>query len=196
MRQIAAQDITKAVKKMCIEAAFDLGEDVLTALKNARKTESSETGKEIFDQLLENAEVARNERLPLCQDTGVAILFVERGESATVTDGGMYEAITQGVKEGYAEGYLRKSMVAHPLKRVNTGDNTPAIIHTEMVPGDRIKITFMAKGGGMREHERSQDPHPCRWYSRHQEVCAPAGSGGRVKSLSPDHSWSGDWGEL
>lgn len=148
MRTIETQVITKAVKQLCMESNYALKDDVAGALRKAREQEVSETGKEILRQLLENAEIARKESLPLCQDTGVAVFFVEIGQEVAISGGSLSDAVNQGVREGYGEGFLRKSMVAHPLKRVNTGDNTPAIIHSESVPGDRLKITFMAKGGG------------------------------------------------
>jgi len=148
MRLIESQTIVQAVKNLCIEANYNLKEDVTAALRMAREREKSETGREILGQLLENAEIARKDGYPLCQDTGVAVFFIEMGQEVSVTGAGLYEAVNQGVREGYEKGFLRKSMVVHPLKRVNTGDNTPAIIHMECVPGDRIKIDFMAKGGG------------------------------------------------
>jgi len=148
MRQIDKQTIVHAVKNLCIEANYNLKEDLTSALRMAREREKSEIGREVLGQLLENAEIARKDLYPLCQDTGVAVFFIEMGQEVSVTGGGLYDAINQGVREGYSEGFLRKSIVVHPLKRVNTGDNTPAIIHLEIVPGDKIKIDFMAKGGG------------------------------------------------
>jgi len=148
MRLIESQTIVQAVKSLCIEANYNLKEDVTSSLRMAREREKSETGREILGQLLENAEIARKDGYPLCQDTGVAVFFIEMGQEVSISGAGLYDAINQGVREGYAEGFLRNSMVVHPLKRVNTGDNTPAIIHLESVPGDKIKIDFMAKGGG------------------------------------------------
>jgi len=148
MRQIDKQTIVHAVKNLCIEANYNLKEDLTSALRMAREREKSEIGREILGQLLENAEIAKKDLYPLCQDTGVAVFFIEMGQEVSVIGGGLYDAINQGVRDGYSEGFLRKSIVVHPLKRVNTGDNTPAIIHLEIVPGDKIKIDFMAKGGG------------------------------------------------
>lgn len=148
MKEIDAQRVIDAVKDLCIAANCDLSEDVLTAIKNAQEKEESPVGKEILKLLIENAEVARSEKLPICQDTGVAVVFVELGDEVKVVNGDIRTAINEGVKRGYTEGYLRKSMVKSPLNRVNTGDNTPAIIHFEPVKGDKLKITILPKGGG------------------------------------------------
>lgn len=148
MKEIDAQRVIDAVKDLCIAANCDLSEDVLTAIKNAQEKEESPVGKEILKLLIENAEVARSEKLPICQDTGVAVVFVELGDEVKIVNGDIRTAINEGVKRGYTEGYLRKSMVKSPLNRVNTGDNTPAIIHFEPVKGDKLKITILPKGGG------------------------------------------------
>lgn len=148
MKEIDAQRVIDAVKDLCVAANCDLSEDVLTAIKNAQEKEESPVGKEILKLLIENAEVARSEKLPICQDTGVAVVFVELGDEVKIVNGDIRTAINEGVKRGYTEGYLRKSMVKSPLNRVNTGDNTPAIIHFEPVKGDKLKITILPKGGG------------------------------------------------
>jgi fumarate hydratase subunit alpha len=148
MREISTQLITDNVKRACIEACCNLPDDVMDALKRSREIEESPAGKDVIEQLIENAEIARNERMPICQDTGFAIVFAEIGQDAHVVGGDLYEAINEGVRQGYQEGYLRKSIVRHPLDRKNTGDNTPAVIHTEIVPGDRVSITIAPKGGG------------------------------------------------
>ncbi len=148
MRRIDASVITGQVAEMCIEANNTLGNDVVDALKGALAQEESPAGKEVLGLLLENIKIARNEQIPLCQDTGFAVFFVEWGQEVHLTGGSLEEAINEGVRRGYREGYLRKSIVADPLERVNTGDNTPAVIHTCLVPGERIKITFAPKGGG------------------------------------------------
>jgi fumarate hydratase subunit alpha len=153
MRIIKAEDIYKAAKKMCLDAAFDLSPDVKEALEDALKKEESDIGKSIIQELIENAEIASKEKLPLCQDTGFAVFFVEIGEDVRI-EGSLNKAITDAVREAYQEGYLRKSIVADPLRRKNTGDNTPAIIHTEFVPGDKLKIMFSAKGGGSENMSR------------------------------------------
>jgi fumarate hydratase subunit alpha len=126
-----------------------LGEDVLNALRDARQKEVSPVGQAVLDQILQNAEIAAQGELPLCQDTGLTVVFLELGQDVHITGGDLYEAINEGVRKGYQEGYLRKSVVERPFSaRVNTKDNTPAVIHTEIVPGDKLKITVCPKGGG------------------------------------------------
>jgi fumarate hydratase subunit alpha len=155
MREIAAEDITKTVARLCKEANFFLGEDVLSALKKARKEEESPAAINVLDQIIENADIAAKEEMPLCQDCGLAIIFVELGQDAHIKGGDLYEAINEGVRKGYAEGYLRKSVVKQPFSaRMNTKDNTPAIIHTEIVKGDKLKITVAPKGGGSENMSR------------------------------------------
>lgn len=146
MREIAALKITEAVKNLCQEANYNLAEDVLEAINQALAEEESPPGREILREIIKNAEIARKEKLPICQDTGLAIVFLEIGQEVQVTGGDLHEAINQGVSEGFAN--LRKSVVLSPLKRVNTNDNTPAIIHMETAPGDKIKIGVLVKGGG------------------------------------------------
>ena len=155
MREIAAEDITKTVARLCKEANFFLGEDVLSALKKARKEEESPAAINVLDQIIENVDIAAKEEMPLCQDCGLAIIFVELGQDAHIKDGDLYEAINEGVRKGYSEGYLRKSVVKQPFSaRMNTKDNTPAIIHTEIVKGDKLKITVAPKGGGSENMSR------------------------------------------
>ncbi|MDD5642395.1 MAG: fumarate hydratase, partial [Syntrophales bacterium] len=153
MRQIDAQEITKAVKDAAIAANHDLGEDMLAAFKRGEAEEESPSGREVFRQLLENARIALQENVPLCQDCGLAVIFVELGQEVEITGGDFSQAIQEGVRQGYGEGFLRKSL-CHPLTRANTGDNTPAVIHTEIVPGDRLKITVVPKGGGSENMSR------------------------------------------
>ena len=148
MRQIDAQAISDVVAEMCREANVFLGADVIEALEKALAEEESPAGRDVLKQLLENVEIARSEQVPLCQDTGFAVFFVEWGQEVHLKGGSLEAAINEGVRTGYREGYLRKSIVADPLERVNTGDNTPAVIHTSLVPGDRVRITFAPKGGG------------------------------------------------
>jgi fumarate hydratase subunit alpha len=149
MREIKASEITKTVSNLCQEANLHLGEDVLAAIKKALKTEKSPLGREVLSQLIQNAKVAKEENLPLCQDCGTAVVFLEIGQGIHITGGDLNAAIEEGVRRGYDEGYLRKAMVKQPFSaRINTKDNTPAVIHTELVPGDRLKITVMPKGGG------------------------------------------------
>lgn len=148
MREIEACQIIEAVAKMCIDANYLLPDDVLEALKHGKEQEESILGKEIFDQLIKNARIAQEENYPICQDTGLTVVFVELGQDIHITGGNLFDAINAGVRKGYQEGYLRKSIVNHPFLRKNTGDNTPAIIHTFVVPGDKLKIIVAPKGGG------------------------------------------------
>jgi fumarate hydratase subunit alpha len=147
MREVQSKIITDTVKQLCMEANYFLGEDVIAAFKDAMNREESETGRDIISQLLENARIAKDEKIPLCQDCGFAVVFLEMGTEVHV-QGNVIEAINEGVRKGYTEGYLRKSILSDPVKGKNTGDNTPAIIHTTFVPGDKIKITVAPKGGG------------------------------------------------
>ncbi|MEW6261830.1 MAG: fumarate hydratase [Thermodesulfobacteriota bacterium] len=153
MREIKAETVTRAVKDLFLKAAFDLGQDVLEAFRQGRAGEESPVGREVLERLIENARIAREERLPLCQDTGLGIVFVELGQEVLVTGGGLSQAIEEGVRQAYDQGYLRKS-VCHPLTRKNTGDNTPAVIHYDIAPGDRLKITAVPKGGGSENMSR------------------------------------------
>ncbi|WP_027717264.1 fumarate hydratase [Desulfovirgula thermocuniculi] len=148
MRTIDVAEVTAVVAELCKKANFELGEDVLAAFKKALEDELSLTGKDILQQLIENARIAREEEVPMCQDTGFAVVFLEVGQEVHFTGGDLYAAVNEGVRRGYTEGYLRKSIVGHPFRRQNTGDNTPAVIHTRIVPGDRVKITVAPKGGG------------------------------------------------
>jgi len=147
MREIPAAKITETISRLFIEANTQLGEDVLQAFDQAYEKEESPVGREVIDELRENARIARDDAMPICQDTGLAVVFVEIGQDVHVIDGDLNEAIHEGVRRGYEEGYLRKS-ASHPLSRKNTGDNTPAIIHVEIVPGDRIHLIAAPKGGG------------------------------------------------
>jgi fumarate hydratase subunit alpha len=147
MREVSAKQITEVVKKLCIDSNLYLGEDVLAALDRMEKIEESPVGKEVFQQLRENVRIAREEKVAICQDTGLAVVFVELGQVVHNTGGDFNAAIHEGVRQGYREGYLRKSS-CHCFTRANTKDNTPAIIHLEMVPGDKLKITVAPKGGG------------------------------------------------
>jgi fumarate hydratase subunit alpha len=148
VREIEAQRIADIVARLSMEANFDLEKDVLDALRRGQATEESPVGKEIFNQLLENAGIARDERMPICQDTGLAVIFVDLGQDAHVTGGDLETAINDGVRRGYSEGYLRKSVLGDPLQRVNTKDNTPAVIHTRIVPGNKLTLWVVPKGGG------------------------------------------------
>jgi len=155
MRDIEAQEITKTVSRLFQEACHELPEDVLNSLKQAREVEESPVGREVLDRILENAELSTKERIPLCQDTGAAVVFLELGQEAHIVGGDLYAAVNEGVRQGYAEGYLRKSMVRQAyFARVNTKDNTPAIIHTDVIPGDKLKIIVMPRGGGAENMTR------------------------------------------
>jgi len=153
MREIDVKRITEKVRDLCIEANTDLGEDVLRALDEAMEKEESALGIEILKELKENARIAKDEKVPLCQDTGFGVVFIELGQDVHLVGGSLKEAIFEGVRQGYRDGYLRKS-ICHPFTRVNTGDNTPAILHTEIVPGETIKITVAPKGGGSENMSR------------------------------------------
>jgi fumarate hydratase subunit alpha len=155
LREITAKAITDAVAKLFQQANYALGDDVIIALKKALQDEISPAGREVIRKLLENAALAAKESLPLCQDGGAALVFLEVGQEVRITGGDLYAAINDGVRRAYTEGYLRKSMVSCPFSaRENTGDNTPAIIHTEIVPGDRLKIAVLPKGGGAENMTR------------------------------------------
>jgi len=147
MREIKASQITETVKRLCIDANLDLGQDVLEAFDRGEQMEESLVGKEIFQQLKENARIAREEQVAMCQDTGLGVVFVELGQDVHIVGGDFNQAINEGVRQGYKDGYLRKS-ACHCFTRANTKDNTPAIIHLEVVPGDKMKITVAPKGGG------------------------------------------------
>jgi len=149
MREIHVDRITEVVSDLCQHANRYLPEDVVGALLAAREQETSNLAREILDQLLRNAEIAADKGIPLCQDTGVAVVFVELGQEVHLVGGGLQDAINEGVRRGYEEGYLRKSLVADPLERAtNTGDNTPAVVHVSLVPGDALTLHVAAKGGG------------------------------------------------
>ena len=153
MREISASAITEAIKTLCIEANRDLPTDVACALHAAAKDEPWAPARDLLDILVKNEGIARQERMPICQDTGMAIVFAEVGQEAHIV-GGFEEAVHEGVRQGYTEGLLRKSVVGDPLRRVNTGDNTPAILHTRLVPGDQVKLTVAPKGFGSENMSR------------------------------------------
>ena len=148
MRTIHTDEIIKNIKEMCIEANLSLTEDMKCRFKNATESEKSPLGKQILNQLQENMEIAAADQIPICQDTGMACVFLEIGQDVHLTGGDLAEAIDEGVRRGYDKGYLRKSVVKDPVRRGNTGDNTPAMLYTEIVPGDKIKVTVGPKGFG------------------------------------------------
>jgi len=153
MREISVQTITAAIRDLCIRANTELGQDVLDALHRGLETETSPVGKEILERLIENAAIARSEKIPICQDTGMAVVFVEMGQDVHVVGGDLQAAVHEGVRQGYRDGYLRKS-VCHPISRQNTGDNTPAIIHFGVSAGDHFRITVAPKGFGSENMSR------------------------------------------
>ena len=154
MKTIHVDKITEEVKRMAIEAAYFLPEDVQKSLEDSREKDDWPLAKEILDQILANAEIARTEEVPMCQDTGMAVVFVEMGQDVHVEGGFIEDAINEGVRQGYEEGYLRKSVVGDPIERVNTKDNTPAVIKYKIVPGDELKLIFAAKGFGSENMSR------------------------------------------
>ena len=154
MRELEAAKITEVVARLCKEANFELEDDVQNALEKAYEKEESPAGKEVLRQIVENSRIARSEQIPMCQDTGLAVIFVELGQDLHITDGDFEAAVNEGVKNGYTDGYLRKSSLADPIRGGNTGDNTPAVIHLTLVPGDRLKLWVVPKGGGSENMSR------------------------------------------
>ena len=154
IRTVNTEDIVKNIKEMCIEANHYLSKDMDIAMKNAVTTEKSELGRKILNQLQENLKIADEEMIPICQDTGMAVFFIEIGQDVHFTGGVLEDAINEGVRQGYTDGYLRKSVVKDPLIRENTKDNTPAVIHYSIVSGNKVKITFAPKGFGSENMSR------------------------------------------
>ena len=155
MRDIDAKEVTKTVARLFLEANFYLTDDVLASLKKARDAEESPVAKDILEQIIKNADIAANEQIALCQDCGAAVVFLELGQEAHIVGGDFIAAINEGVRQAYEKGYLRKSMVKQPFSaRVNTKDNTPAIIYTDIVPGNKLKIIAVPKGGGAENMSR------------------------------------------
>ena len=149
IRNIKADAITAAVANLFQQTNYELGDDVLAALKKARRDEESPSGRDALDAILENARIAASDKIPLCQDCGSAVVFLEIGQDVHIEGGDLSAAVNEGVRGAYKEGYLRKSIVDRPFsERKNTGDNTPAVIHTDIVPGNKLKITVLPKGGG------------------------------------------------
>jgi len=153
IRDISSKKIIEVVRDLCIDANYNLGNDVLRAFDKAIEAEESATGIEVLKELKENARIAREEKAPICQDCGLAVVFIDIGQDVHITGGNFEEAVNEGVRQGYEDGYLRKS-ACHPITRKNTGDNTPAIIHIQIVPGDKMKIVFAPKGGGAENMSR------------------------------------------
>ena len=153
MREIQAWEIAGAVRDMCIEANYTLSRDMRKRFEESAEREESPLGKQIFGQLQENLEIAEQDQIPICQDTGMAVVFLKVGQEVHI-EGNLMDAVNEGVRRGYEEGYLRKSVVRDPIDRVNTGDNTPAVIHCEIVPGDQVEITVAPKGFGSENMSR------------------------------------------
>ncbi|MDK2919442.1 MAG: fumarate hydratase subunit alpha [Candidatus Petromonas sp.] len=156
LREISVNEITKAIKEMCISANYNLGQDVIDAFKAYKEKEVSPIGKEILENLIKNCDIAKNKEVPMCQDTGMAVIFMEIGQDVRLTEGDLEDAINEGVRQGYKEGFLRKSVVEDPLIRKNTGDNTPAVIYYDIVPGDKVKIIFAPKGFGSENMSKTK----------------------------------------
>ena len=155
MREIEAGKITETIARLCQQANYELGDDVLDALERAEQTEQSPLGRAVLRELLENAQIAREGVFPLCQDCGTAVVFLDVGQDVHIVGGELQESVDEGVRRGYTQGYLRKSMVQQPFTaRINTGDNTPAVLHTSIVPGDQVRIAVMSKGGGAENMSR------------------------------------------
>lgn len=149
IRKIKAEQVTNTVKKLFLQCNYNIGADITCALQSAYEKESSETGKNVLSQLLENNKIASEEQIPICQDTGMSVIFVEYGDKVVIEDGSFSDAVEEGVRQAYSEGYLRKSVVSDPVfDRINTKDNTPCIIHTEITKGDKIKLLVGGKGFG------------------------------------------------
>ena len=154
MRQISVSTISDEIEKMCIKVCHELSDDMKACLYDAYENETSDIGKKILGQLKENLDIASDEMIPICQDTGMAVVFLKIGQEVHLTDGNITDAVNEGVRRGYTKGFLRKSVVSDPIERINTKDNTPAVIHFEIVPGDKVKITLAPKGFGSENMSR------------------------------------------
>ncbi len=154
VREVDVSEITKNIREMCISVNYELSSDMMRVLSEAHEKEESPLGKQILGQLQKNLDIAKMDRIPICQDTGMAVVFLEIGQDVHLTGGNLEDAINEGVREGYTDGYLRKSVVSDPIIRKNTGDNTPAIIHEIIVPGDKIRIKIAPKGFGSENMSR------------------------------------------
>ena len=154
MREISSETITNAIEDMCIKVCHELSPDMKACLYNAYEEETSDIGKKILGQLKENLDIAKEEMIPICQDTGMAVIFLKIGQEVHITGGDITDAVNEGVRRGYTNGFLRKSVVSDPIERINTKDNTPAVIHYEIVPGDKISITLAPKGFGSENMSR------------------------------------------
>ena len=180
MREISTETIIKAVRDLCINANYHLGDDVLTVIKEAQPKEPSPMGRSVLEELEENARIASEEEFPICQDCGYAVLFVELGQEVSIVGGDLNDAINEGVRQGYQDGVLRKS-ICDPFTRKNTGDNTPAVIHVDIVPGDGVKLVIAPKGGGSENMSRVMMLTPAQgWEGIKQYVVQ------RIKEAGPN----------
>lgn len=164
MREVSVSEITKNIREMCIEANHFLSPDMKQVFDEAVSREESPLGKQILNQLEENLRIAGEDMIPICQDTGMAVVFLKAGQEVHFTGGSLTEAVNEGVRQGYTEGFLRKSVVQDPIERVNTGDNTPAILHYEIVEGDSVEITVAPKGLWQRKYEPCVHAEAGRWH--------------------------------
>ena len=187
MREIEVGRLTEVIEKLCIEANEHLPEDVKNAIKTCRACEDGEIAKGVLDNIIENYEIADQENVPVCQDTGMACVFLEIGQDVHLRGGDLTDAVNEGVRRGYDKGYLRKSVVRDPVRRGNTGDNTPAMIYTEIVPGDQVRVTVGPK-----------DPYVqavCR-IAGNQRLYSGSGRDCRTEPMSTDGNWRGNWRNL
>lgn len=186
MRTIYAGDITETIKGLCVAANYELNEDLVSALGDALAKEESPVGRDILAQILENARIARESGYPACQDTGAAVVFAEIGQELRIEGGDFEQSIQRGVAEGYKSGCLRASMVKDPIRRVNTGDNTPCIIHSEIVPGDKLRLTVMAKGGGCENQSHTAMLTPAAGRQGVVDFIVGVVRGGAAKACPPN----------
>ena len=193
MKEVHVDEIISTVEKLFIDANYDSSQNVVDTLEKAIDKEESPVGKEVLRELIKNANLARDERIPICQDTGLAVTFIEVGQDVHITGGSLVDAVNEGVRRGYAKGYLRKS-ACHPFTRKNTGDNTPAILHTKIVPGDKVKITVLPKGGGSENYGIRKNACTFRGKRRYEGIGPGNGNEGRTKSVSANHCRGWDRG--
>lgn len=195
MRSVDVSIVTRKIKEMCIQANHFLSEDMDIAMKNAVETEEAPLGKQILTQLQENLKIAGEDMIPICQDTGMAVVFIEVGQEVHFEGGSLTDAINEGVRQGYVEGYLRKSVVGDPIIRENTKDNTPAVIHYNIVPGDKVKIKVAPKGFGSENMSRVFMLKPADGLEGVKESILQA-----VREAGPNACppwwWSGNWRNL
>ena len=196
IRTIDVREISKNIKEMCIEANHYLSKDMDTAMKQAEQDEKSPLGKQILGQLQENLKIAADDMIPICQDTGMAVIFLEIGQDVHLEGGLLEEAVNEGVRQGYTEGFLRKSVVKDPLIRENTKDNTPAVLHTKIVAGDKVKIKVAPKGFGSENMSRVFMLKPAEGIEGVKHAILTAVRDARSECLSSDGSWSRNRGNL